>query len=334
MDGKKQLQSNTIWFAVSMTFSFIAMIFIQMLTDVTQDGKIDFSKLIKTSITSPVFWITSFAISFILVMTMSSAYTNKRDKWLFSDEYAAVLDEYNTKLKFKDKASFNPFIDIVNKDRKHTAYINHIEKKIARYERRLERVTFIGTKLGREKRLNAKILKYKQKILPEYIKERDPWWFYSWVNKSDFNKAYPYGTTNIDRTTSHEGRIMAYEKGKKWITSSFFGIFTASAFITLAIQFKFGPQFWGILFTVILGMTISVVKGFKLGTKLYNSEYRAVYMNRTDILNDYIQYCKNNNIQTNELSYADQLYEAYAKEKKLKEELDASIAELNQLTKK
>lgn len=334
MDGKKQLQSNTIWFAISMTFSFIAMIFIQMLTDVTQDGKIDFSKLIKSSITSPVFWITSFAISFILVMTMSSAYTNRRDKWLFSDEYAAVLDEYNTKLKFKDKSSFNPFIDIVNKERKHTAYINHIEKKIARYERRLERVTFIGTKLGREKRLNAKILKYKQRILPEYIKERDPWWFYSWVNKSDFNKAYPYGTTNIDRTTSHEGRIMAVEKVKKGISSTIFGIFTASAFITLAIQLKFGPQFWGILFTVILGMAISVLKGFKLGTKLYNSEYRAVYMNRTDILNDYIQYCKNNNIQTNELSYADQLYEAYAQEKKLKEELDASIAELNSLTKK
>lgn len=310
MKSKTNVVFTSIFFSSMLLFSFIFLIIVKGVEEASIDANITITDIITSSVSSPVFWILSATTALLLTLSMSSAFNILKAKLLNSDEFKETISSYNEKLKVKNSKYFVDFIKVLNKKRREEAYVHHIEKKIFKKERKLEKITILGLKLKNDIRINNKIIKLKENITREYLDSHLVWWFYNAVSPSDFEKASIEEIYNKDRTSSYEKRIMSGAYIKKIATSLFTSVIAIGFITQLIYKFKFSGSFWTIIITTIIGMGLSIWQGIKKAKSIYANEYIKVYENRTDVLKDYINWNKSNH-PNEEIPYIEKIEQKY-----------------------
>lgn len=302
----------------SLLVSFVLIILAKSLESLSIDGTFELKQIFNESLTSVSFWLLNITIAISTALFWYWSFILRKTKLLSSEDFTKRVDTYNGYIKMKGK-DFVEFLKQENKERRIAAYIEHIEKRIARREKKLSMMTGIGMFFKRDVYLNKRITYFKSKITPEYIAEHNVFWFYNVVSPSDFRYNSIYDSDLSDRTNSREGIKVGLTMAKKIIMSLAISTLTLSFITSLVLEFNLNVGFWITLLTVVLTLAMNFYIGNEFGIKIYNTEYLGVLDNRIQVLKKYFNTSKEN---LSEPTYADKILEAYENNTKVKEDLE------------
>lgn len=328
---KKNGLGMTLFIAItSMVLSFALIVLAKGLQDLTIDGTFEIKQIFNKSVKSPSFWILNITIALAITLFWFWSFQLRKAKRLTEEEYTTKLELYNGTLKFKEK-DFIDYIKIENKRRRIEAYKEHMEHKIMRREKWLNRLTIIGITIGRDKRLQAKIDRLNSKITDEYINNHLVWWFYNPVSPNDFRYNALNAGDVADRTASKEGIKVSMTMLRKVIFSLATSTLALSFLTSLLIQFKFSVEFWIILISVILTLAMNYYFGMRFADKIYEVEYLALLDNRIKFMKDYIDWAASTKDKKN--TYGEKVIETYIKQKELSTKLEDQIKQAENIKK-
>ena len=167
---KKSNITTYIIAIISMVISFVLVIMAKGLENLTVDGSFEIKQIISESIHSVSFWILNTTIAIATVLVWFWSFVIKKTKRLSEKEYTDKVETFNTCLKSKGN-DFITYIKEENNRRRISAYVEHIEHKIMRQEKKLSRLTSIGIFIKRDVYIQKRIDRYKSRITQEYLNQ-------------------------------------------------------------------------------------------------------------------------------------------------------------------
>lgn len=235
-----------------------------------------------------------------------------------------VLDARTSYYNYNDKRklNFKTYLEERNTQTKIKAFIDKINIKIAKLEKKAQACK-------NEKRfakINEHISVYRTYICDDYI--------YSNINKikvkyykvhlSDFYCA-DYVSNNSDNKTRPEyAKAVAKYNLKNISKYLLISIVTGSAIYNFSTNNS--VDFWINLLTDLMLIATRITQGVTSSTIIFDSEYTASYLNKVNILKEYIEWDVNNP----NAAYEELLQE---QEAKIKKEYDAKIEKVKELVK-
>ena len=224
----------------------------------------------------------------LIILTFTSTINFLFDKTYNAEKVQSARRKYLTVVKMKD-ISFKDFLDEYNDQLKRDAWINKINKKINKLERKMEN----GRRL---KKLGQRRDYLKTLITEEYINEHFNYLnvAYSKVYLSDFSAEDAYGNNDLVKTRSNFNGAMAKFSTKKIGQYILITFLTGS--VVYNVAFETGLAFW-LNICIDLALVITRVADAAINTPiLVDLEYTQVYLTKTEIMNKYINWCSERNI--------------------------------------
>ena len=305
MNNTKRYIVELISTILIVVVSFIIVLLLSTITLPT--GYEPFSiEAIKSQIRQITFWLTTGGMAILGIVTYSTGYNTRFIDKLTSEEATKLFAEYEATVEVKNQNydSFKTFLHTTNIATKKDLYTQHIESKVAKYESKLDKIPY--DKLSNKyfaklydrctKRLNY----YRAKLDPAFIDENILHLKvkgYKPVKVSYFKKNFLNTNLERNRYVSHADSRYRFSLGTKGISKVASAIVFAGITTISGITFSMSSQFWTMVSGCVFTMLMSLVSGFRFGTKIYNSEIKSVIEDRISYLQSFENWLKKNDAQ-------------------------------------
>lgn len=234
------------------------------------------------------FWWRIFYRVILITLTYIAVVNFLYDKLLLSDKVTSARTKYLDVVKMKD-TSFKEFLEYYNRKTKKNAWINKIHKKLYKLE----------DKMVNGARTKSRVKKYehlKSLITDEYIDEHFDFLDvkYTRVYESDFNSEDCIGSGDKIKTRSNFNGAVAKFSTKKIGLYIMIAVITGSVIYNASVNT--GVPFWINLATDLILVLLRTGDGAFQAPVIIDQEYTAVYITKTTIMKEYIDWCVQNNI--------------------------------------
>ena len=238
----------------------------------------------------PDFYIRIIYRVILIILTYQCVVNLLYDKQVRSDRVQNARTKYIAAVKMKD-ISFKDFLKEYNYKLKAEAWINKIDLKINKINRKLE------TGKGNIQKLSDRVKYLESLKTPEYIEKNWSYLNCKWkqVYTGDFTVEDAIGSN--ERRTRSEFNVDVAKMSLKKISGYILGsLVLGLVVVNLAFDGAKTAEFWfNMIADILLVITRSADAGFNLPV-LIDYNFTNVYLYKVDVMQQYVEWCAENKI--------------------------------------
>ena len=238
---------------------------------------------------SPDYWFRIIYRIILITLSYIATINAAFDSLFNGKKVQTARKKYLEIVKMKD-ITFKDFLIEYNRNSKINSWKNKVNKKIFKIEKKLES----GRKLEKRRK---EIDELKFLLTDEYINENFDYLDakYYKVYDSDFTEEDSVGSGSNIKTRSNFSGSVAKFGTKKLGSYVLIAILSGSVIYNLAINP--GINFWINLITDLLLVLMRVGDAAYNAPVLMDQEYTNVYINKTSIMKEYVNWCSEKKIE-------------------------------------
>ena len=253
---------------------------------------------------SPDFYIRVLYRVVLIILVYQAVINLLYDRCMASPKVQDARAKYKAAVKLKD-VSFNSFLKEYNYNLKAEAWIDKIDRKLNRINRKME--------AGKNVKRYSKKIEYLESLkTPEYIEKNWSYLNCKWkqVFIGDFTIEDSI-TNNEKRARSEFGKDVIKYSSKKVSGYLFASLVLGLVVVNLAFDGVKTASFW---FNMILDIILVIMRATDAGLQtpiLIDYNFTNVYLYKVEVMEMYIQWCESNNLEESKahrvLSYIEEV---------------------------